>query len=128
MRVSSLLTTIPHFWTILRDLPILLLLVLIDSKLRCNWHKNPSMPRRQPNFIGLVDVVQGNLQGKPDQSVKWAWLYDLLAQRTNEEEGDYIIRDFKIKRLEYVNSKNVDGLFDADENGTYPAIPGTLRL
>ena len=80
---------------------------------------------KQPNFIGLVDVIQGNLQGKPDQSVKWAWLYDLLAQRTKEEEGDYIIRDFKIKKLEYVNSKNVDGLFDADENGLYPAIPGS---
>ena len=80
---------------------------------------------KQPNFLGLVDVVQGNLQGKPDQSVKWAWLYDLLAQRTQEEEGDYIIRDFKIKKLEYVNSKNVDGLFDADENGNYPAVPGT---
>ena len=57
--------------------------------------------------------------------IKWAWLYDLLAQRTQEEEGDYIIRDFKIKKLEYVNSKNVDGLFDADENGNYPAVPGT---
>ena len=81
---------------------------------------------REPNFIGLVDIVQGNLQGKPDQSVKWDWLYDLLAQRTNEEEGDYIIRDFKIKKLEYVNSQNVDGLFDADpETGLYPAVPGS---
>jgi hypothetical protein len=84
-----------------------------------------ALDAKEPNFIGLVDVVKGNLQGKPDQSVKWAWLYDLLAQRTNEEEGDYIIRDFSIKRLEYVNSKNVDGLFDADENGNYPAIPGS---
>ena len=67
----------------------------------------------------MVDVIQGNLQGKPDQSVKWDWLYDIMAQRTSEEEGDYIIRDFKIKKLEYVNSKNVDGLFDADENGNY---------
>ena len=71
----------------------------------------------------LSTLFKGNLQGKPDQSVKWAWLYDLLAQRTNEEEGDYIIRDFKIKRLEYVNSKNVDGLFDADENGLTPQFP-----
>ena len=34
----------------------------------------------EPNFIGLVDIIQGNLQGKPDQSVKWAWLYDLLLR------------------------------------------------
>ena len=85
-----------------------------------------------PNFIGLVDIIQGNLQGKPDQSVKWAWLYDLLAQRTYDEEGDYIVRDFKVKKLEYVNSKNVDGLFDpldvtdSEGNPLYPAVPGTL--
>ena len=86
----------------------------------------------EPNFIALVDIIQGNLQGKPDQSVKWAWLYDLLAQRTYEEEGDYIVRDFKVKKLEYVNSKNVDGLFDAldvtdsEGNPLYPAVPGTV--
>ena len=66
----------------------------------------------EPNFIGLVDIIQGNLQGKPDQSVKWEMVVRPVPQRTYDEEGDYIVRDFKVKKLEYVNSKNVDGLFD----------------
>ena len=79
-----------------------------------------------PNYITLVRIIQGNLQGKPDQTVKWDWLWDILAKRTYDESGDYIVRDFSLKRLEYVNTNYQDGLFNADpETGLYPPVPGS---
>ena len=87
-----------------------------------------------PNFVELVTLVQGNLQGKPDQTVKWDWLYDILAKRTFDESGDYIINDFALNTLEYPNDNKIDdqgnvvevrGLFDADPDNTYPPVPGS---
>ena len=58
--------------------------------------------------------------------VKWDWLYDLLAKRTSDESGDYIVSEFPIKTMEYWNDVNVDGRFDIDtEKQEYPAIPGS---
>ena len=91
-----------------------------------------------PNFITLANLVQGNVIGNTSQSVKWDWLYDLLAKRTFDESGDYIISEFPIQPLEYWdfldtnNSGNIEvinfnpeGVFDPDENGFYPPVPGT---
>ena len=78
-----------------------------------------------PNFIQLANIVQGTLQGKPDQTIKWDWLYDILAKRTFDESGDYIVSEFPIEFLEYANSEFVDGIYDPDEDGLYPPVPGT---
>ena len=78
------------------------------------------------NFIQLAEIHKGNILGNPANTVKWDWLYDILAQRTFDESGDYIVSDFPIKTYEYWNSDNVDGVFDADpETFTYPAVPGS---
>ena len=79
------------------------------------------------NFILLATLQQGNLIGKPDQTIKWAWLYDILAKRTYDESGDYIAEDFPFSVLEYWNGDEVNGVFDADEDGNYPAIPNSGR-
>lgn len=79
-----------------------------------------------PNYITLVRIIQGNLQGKPDQTVKWDWLWDILAKRTFDESGNYIVRDFSLKRLEYANTNYQEGLFDVDpETELYPPVPGS---
>jgi len=82
-----------------------------------------------PNFIPVVNLLQGNIVGNPSQTVKWDWLYDILAMRTFEESGDYIVTDFPIKPMEYWNDETVDGLVDSQpdiygENTPYPPIPG----
>lgn len=76
-----------------------------------------------PNFVRLATIVQGNLQGSPTQTIKWDWLYDILARRTFNESGDYIVKDFNVQLMEYPNTNELDGLFDADINGLYPPIP-----
>lgn len=76
-----------------------------------------------PNFIRLVTVIQGNLQGSPTQTIKWDWLYDILARRTFNESGDYIVKDFSVQPMEYPNTDELDGLFNAFDDGTYPPIP-----
>lgn len=78
-----------------------------------------------PNFIRLATIIQGNLQGSPTQTIKWDWLYDILARRTFNESGDYIVKDFNVQPMEYPNTDELDGLFNADDQGFYPPIPGS---
>ena len=65
----------------------------------------------EANFIPLVNLLQGNVIGNPSQSRKWEWLSDLLAQRTYEESGNYMVKDFPVTKLEYWNS-----LTDVDQS------------
>ncbi len=79
-----------------------------------------------PDFINLATVRDGNLEGKSGGSPKWDWLYDVLAKRTFDESGDYIVTDFAIKPMEYYNNDEVDGVYDMDpETGFYPPVPRT---
>ncbi len=83
-----------------------------------------------PNFIPIVNLLQGNIIGSPTQTVKWDWLYDLLAKRTFDESGDYLISEFPIKPMEYWNDENTDGVYDAEpdvygETNPYPPVPGS---
>ncbi len=78
------------------------------------------------NFIQLAEVFNGNLLGNPSQTVKWDWLYDIMAQRTFDESGDYIVSEFPIQTYEYWNDDRVDGIFDVDvDTQTYPPVPGS---
>ncbi len=77
-----------------------------------------------PDFINLASVQNGQVLGKIDNSVKWDWLYDILAKRTFDESGDYIVSDFAIKPMEYYNNEEVDGVWDMDvDTGLYPPVP-----
>ena len=83
-----------------------------------------------PNFISLINLLQGNIIGSPSQNVKWDWLYDLLAKRTYDESGDYTVTEFPIDLLEYWNSEVVDGVFDPEperygNKKPYPPVPYT---
>ena len=81
-----------------------------------------------PNFITLANVDRGELigSGNAGNTVKWDWLYDILARRTYDESGNYIVSEFKVGLKEYYNTESVDGRFDADpETGLYPAVPGS---
>ena len=79
-----------------------------------------------PDFINLATIQDGSILGKTDKSIKWDWLYDILAKRTFDESGDYIVSDFAIKPMEYYNNDEVDGVFDVDvETDMYPPVPRT---
>ena len=78
------------------------------------------------NFILLAEIQNGNILGNPSQTVKWDWLFDILAQRTFDESGDYIVSEFPIQTYEYWNDEFVDGVFDVDPvTQTYPPVPGS---
>ena len=76
-----------------------------------------------PNFRRLCTVIQGNIQGSPNQTIKWDWLYDILAKRTFDESGNYIVDGFSISLLEYPNTDELDGLYDEISLDLYPPIP-----
>ncbi len=81
-----------------------------------------------PNFITLANVDNGELigSGGSGNTVKWDWLYDILARRTYDESGNYIVSEFKVGLKEYYNTDTVDGRYDADtETGLYPPVPGS---
>tara|TARA_R110002050_G_scaffold292587_1_gene448063 strand:- start:5453 stop:12940 length:7488 start_codon:yes stop_codon:yes gene_type:complete len=81
-----------------------------------------------PNFITLANVDNGELigSGKAGNTVKWDWLYDILARRTFDESGDYIVTEFKLGLQEYYNTEQVDGRFNPDpETNLYPPVPGS---
>ena len=83
-----------------------------------------------PNFIPLVNIMQGMIIGSPTQSVKWDWLYDVLAERTFEESGNYTVTEFQIEPMFYQNTDEIDGVYEADperygEDTPYPPCPPT---
>ena len=78
-----------------------------------------------PDFITLTTINQGNIQGDPLNVNKFDWITDLLARRTYDESGDYILTEFPIKPLNYINSEYIDGIVDPDVDGLYP--PPILR-
>jgi hypothetical protein len=85
-----------------------------------------------PNFVRLATIVNGNLQGSPNQTIKWDWLYQILARRTYDESGDYIVKDFTVQPMEYVNTNELDGLFNptveimqGKKYNMYPPVPGS---
>jgi len=77
------------------------------------------------NFIQLSEIIQGVQIADPTQQTKWQWLYDILAKRTYDESGNYIITEFPIDVTSYPNTEYTDGLFDADADGMYPSVPGS---
>ena len=86
-----------------------------------------------PNFVLLADIAQGEIIGNGEgETVKWDWLYDILARRTDDESGDYIVKDFKVYPYEYPRDVDgaVKGRFDPvevedDDDVYYPAVPGS---
>ncbi|QIN96881.1 structural protein [Synechococcus phage S-N03] len=80
-----------------------------------------------PNFIRLSTITQGNLISSPSETVKWDWLYEILARRTYDESGDYIVTEFPVTTMEYWNGEGSErGLYDPDPTtGLYPLVPGT---
>ena len=77
------------------------------------------------NFIQIITLLQGNIVKEPTKQQNWNWLYDILAKRTMDESGDYIITDFPVELLQYWNSDDVNGLFNANSDGLYPTVPGS---
>ena len=79
-----------------------------------------------PDFILLARVQNGGIVGSTNRGIKWDWLYDILAKRTFDESGDYIVSDFAVQPLEYANLVDVDGVFDPDpDTGEYPPVPNS---
>ena len=85
-----------------------------------------------PNFVPLMTIIQGQIQGRPQDQIKWRWLFDILAERTFDESGDYIVTEFPINLMSYANEtqrQNIGrvfpGLFNPNSEGTYPNLPGS---
>ena len=50
-----------------------------------------------PDFITLATIVDGAISGDPLGNNKYDWVNDLLAKRTFDESGDYIVTEFPIR-------------------------------
>ena len=57
-------------------------------------------------------------------------MYDILARRTFDESGNYIVDGFNIQPMEYYNDEVVDGVFnfDGDLNGYLVADGGDASV
>lgn len=77
-----------------------------------------------PNFVVLSIVRQGSIVGDGSgETVKWDWLYNLLARRTDDESGDYMVQEFQADLMEYTKINGLEGRYEADRDGLYPFIP-----
>ena len=93
-------------------------------KITLNLSKIEIEGETPPNFIQIIDIINGNIVGDSDKSFKFDWLYDLLATRTFEESGDYIVTEFPIEPLEYWDFRinelgeevDIEGVFDPDDD------------
>ena len=85
---------------------------------------------QESNFVRLATVQQGEILGQRGDIVKWDWLYDILARRTFDESGNYIVDGFNIQPMEYYNDEVVDGVFnfDGDLNGYLVADGGDASV
>ncbi|WNL51043.1 hypothetical protein SCREM2_gp124 [Synechococcus phage S-CREM2] len=81
-------------------------------------------PEADPNFVVLAIVRQGSIVGDGSgETVKWDWLYDILARRTDDESGDYMVQEFQADLMEYTKIPGLEGRYEADRDGLYPFIP-----
>ena len=80
------------------------------------------------NFVELARVENGVLVNKI-MATQYSIINDMLARRTNDESGDYIVKHFDIETRENLNDGTNRGVYTAAEGGvetkeTFSISPG----
>jgi len=68
------------------------------------------------NFIELVRVKNGLVEQKV-KATEYAVIADMIARRTNDESGDYIVKHFDIETREHLDTGTNRGIYTAANGG-----------
>ena len=68
------------------------------------------------NFVELARVDSGNVVHRK-KATEYAVIADMLARRTDDESGDYIVRHFDIEARENLNTGTNRGIYTAAQGG-----------
>ena len=68
------------------------------------------------NFVELARVNDGNIVHRK-KATEYAVVADMLARRTDDESGDYIVRHFDIEARENLNTGTNRGIYTAAQGG-----------
>ena len=68
------------------------------------------------NFVELARVDNGNVVHRK-KATEYAIVADMLARRTDDESGDYIVRHFDIEARENLNTGTNRGIYTAAQGG-----------
>lgn len=68
-------------------------------------------------FTELLRIVNGEVAAKPRIDNEFAVLEQILARRTYDESGDYIVNDFIVDVREHLQVNDNGGVYTANEGG-----------
>ena len=72
----------------------------------------------QKDFVQLILTQSGNLSSTVELVQTNNIIQDLLARRTFDESGDYIVRNFGLGLREHLNSNSNNGVYTAIQGGS----------
>ena len=72
----------------------------------------------QKDFVQLLLIQSGNLSSTVESVQANGLIQDILARRTFDESGDYIVRDFGLSLREHLNSNSNNGVYTSTQGGT----------
>lgn len=67
------------------------------------------------NFIELLRIRNGVIERKVEKRI-WSELEEILARRTYDESGDYIVKNYDLNILEHQNTGTNNGVYSLDED------------
>lgn len=65
----------------------------------------------QKDFIELIRIIAGDVFNTVDEVTSNVITQDILATRTYDESGDYIVRDFNLSLKEHLNTGKNNGVY-----------------
>lgn len=87
-------------------------------KLSVSLVKRPFDAPDQKDFVQLLDIRNGISNPTVEVVSPNGIIEDILARRTYDESGDYVVRDFLLSFREHLNSMDNNGVYTADQGGT----------
>lgn len=77
------------------------------------------------NFIELLRIRNGVIERKVDKRI-WTELEEILARRTYDESGDYIVKKYDLNIEEHTNTGTNNGIYKQNEDtGLYDGLTPT---
>lgn len=72
----------------------------------------------QKDFVQLLSITNGNSQVTTPVTTPNNIINDILARRTFDESGDYIVRDFTLNVQEHLNTGSNNGVYTSAQGGS----------
>ena len=76
------------------------------------------------NFIELLRIRNGSIERKVDKR-DWSDIEEILARRTYDESGDYIVKNYSIEIKNHKDSGSNNGVYPLGEDGLYNGLGST---